>query len=250
MPDIDPTSVAIIFVALGLGGLTKGLTGFGLPLVSVPVMASIIGLDRALAIMVLPAVASNFWLLWVQRAHLSSARRYIPLVLASIPGIAFGGYLLTHIDRRWLLGALAGWIVIYVIGVVRRHPSETPREFPLWRTIAVGLVGGTSQGATGISTPIVGTYLDSLALKPGAYVFASAAIYQVFWFSTGASLGAFGLFSTERAIESLLALLPVAIFVPFGAWLSGRISPEGFSKLVRALLVLIAARLVYLAIGA
>jgi len=248
MPEIDPASIAIIFVALGLGGLTKGLTGFGLPLVSVPVMAGIIGLDRALAVMVLPSVASNIWLMWVHRAHFRTAKTYIPLLLASLPGIALGGYLLTHIAERWLLAVLAGWIVIYVAGAMRRHPEEERKEIPLWRVAAIGLAAGTSQGATGITTPIVGTYLDSLALKPGAYVFASAVIYQVFWFSTGASLGAFGLFSVDRAAESLIALLPVSLFVPFGAWLSGRISPAGFSKLIKALLALIALRLVYLAI--
>ena len=44
-----------------LAGTVKGIVGFGLPLVSITLLTPIYGLVDAIAVMVLPAVVTNFW---------------------------------------------------------------------------------------------------------------------------------------------------------------------------------------------
>jgi len=50
-------------LALAAGSLVKGVSGLGLPLTAIPVMAGYMDVDRAVAIIVLPGVLLNFWLL-------------------------------------------------------------------------------------------------------------------------------------------------------------------------------------------
>ena len=66
---MSPESLVIIFLALAAGSFVKGISGLGLPLTAIPVMAGYMDVDRAVAIMVLPGVFLNFWLLWTYREH-------------------------------------------------------------------------------------------------------------------------------------------------------------------------------------
>ena len=54
-------------MALGLGGLTKGLTGLGLPLISVPVLATFVGVEQAVLTMIIPSTGLNFYPAWTHR---------------------------------------------------------------------------------------------------------------------------------------------------------------------------------------
>ena len=59
IPELAWQELLIIAVALGVGGATKGLTGLGLPMVAVPVMAGFLGVERAVLIMILPVLVLN-----------------------------------------------------------------------------------------------------------------------------------------------------------------------------------------------
>ena len=54
MPELDPPALLAICVALSLGGLLKGATGMGTPVVAVPVMAAFVDVKLAVIIMVIP----------------------------------------------------------------------------------------------------------------------------------------------------------------------------------------------------
>ena len=61
MPQIplDPTELAVVFLAIGAGAFIKGLTGTGFPLVAVPVMAVFLGVEHAVIVLQIPNLVSN-----------------------------------------------------------------------------------------------------------------------------------------------------------------------------------------------
>ena len=59
----------IMFVALALGGLFKGMTGLGLPLITIPVMATFLGVERAVLIMLIPSSSLNAYQVWMHRSE-------------------------------------------------------------------------------------------------------------------------------------------------------------------------------------
>ena len=72
-----PESLIIMFVALAAGSLVKGISGLGLPLVAIPVMAGFMDVDRAVAIMIIPGFLMNCYLLWHIGNTLSTLLHYL-----------------------------------------------------------------------------------------------------------------------------------------------------------------------------
>lgn len=245
--NIDAQAVAIIVVAIALGSLIKGVTGAGLPQIAIPVMAVFLGVERSVVIMAIPGIVSNGWLMWRFRAHLPGTRDLPRLLPAGAIGALAGTWLLTSLDPRILSAVLAGIIVVYVAVKWRRPelalaPATTRRLSP-----PVGLAAGTLQGATGISGPLVTTWLHSYRLPPPVYVSALVTMFQVFGVVQAVSLLGLGLFTPSRVFEGLLALVPMLVFLPLGAHLATRMSARTFDGWI---LTLLAASAVKLAHGA
>ncbi len=248
MAGLDFQALVIISLAVSLGSFVKGFTGFGLPLFSIPIMAGFIGLDHAVAVMIIPSIVSNFLLLWTNRRQKPDLTLFGPLLVTSIFGIFLGAWLLQSIPTSWLMVFLASWIFLYVAmqkSRLRFHLNKSQNRIagPI-----TGFIAGISQGSSGVTTAIIVSYLHALDLQPRSFVYANALIYQAFWFVTGAALWAFGMFDLGRAGESLYALIFVLVFVPMGSWLTDRVDKARFENLIFLFLLLIAGRLVYLAV--
>jgi hypothetical protein len=100
------------------------------------------------------------------------------------------------------------------------------------------------QGATGISGPVVASYMHALRLTKGAYILCANLIFQVFMLAQFVSLGALGLMTWERIQLGLLACIPVAVVLPVAIAISRRISQRLFSGFVVLLLAAMEIRLI------
>ena len=75
----------IVAIALAAGGTAKGLTGLGLPMVAVPVLAGFLGVERAVMIMIMPVLVLNIWLSWTLRDCAKEVPEMRRLLLAMAP---------------------------------------------------------------------------------------------------------------------------------------------------------------------
>ena len=248
VPELELPVLLVIFAAIGVGSLVKGMTGFGLPLIAVPFMAPFIGLDHALAVMVLPSLLSNVWIMTAQRAHNPGWARFIPLMAASLLTIGLGTWVLVRVPERFLLMFMAFWLLAYLVWHFFRRGKDLSLKSQKVLGPIIGVMAGFTQGTTGITTPFVVTYLHALKLKPQAYVYANAIVYQVFWIVHGAFLWWFGLFDLGRLWEGVLALIPMAIFLPIGIHFTGRLKHSLFDRIIIVLMVVLSAWLFYSAV--
>jgi uncharacterized membrane protein YfcA len=236
--------VVIIVLAISVGAVIKGATGGGLPQVAIPVMAPFIGVEHAVVIMALPGVVSNTWLAHHHREEYPRTRDLPSLVSLSVVGAVVGTVALKSLDGRVLSAVLVVVIVAYV-AVVLVHPGfHLPARLTRVASPPVGLVGGVLQGSTGISGPLFTTYLHGFRLLPAAYIFSLAVLFGVGAVVQAVTLAALGLYTGTRLLESLLILLPIAVFQPIGSWASTRLSRATFQRVT---LVLVAASAVSLA---
>lgn len=236
-------SLAIILIALALGAIVKGITGLGLPLVAMPVLANVIGVQHAVAVMVIPGLASNTLLIHKQWSHAHAMPELWALMLFGVVGAVIGTWGLSSLDERLLSLAVATMIGLYLmLMIVRPHARISPR---LSRVLTpfVGLGAGVIQGSTGVSGPIVGTYLVAFRLEPAAYVFAAACTFQAMAVVQLFALAWFGVFTLDRAIEGLIAVIPILIVVPIAARLTSRISRRKFELGLGAVLIALGGRL-------
>jgi uncharacterized membrane protein YfcA len=225
---MDPEAYVVIFVAIAVGSFGKALTGFGLPLIAIPVMASVIGVETAVVTMVLPSTVSNIWLVWTHRRQAKAIQGLWPTLVAGACGIFAGTWILSALDERALSLILAGWIAVYLLSLLVRGGVHIPMAKGKYLSPPVVLVAGGVQGATGIAGPIVAPFFHAFRLEPPAYVFVISVVFLVFGFSQFAAMSTLGLFTMDRIIGGLIALVPVVIATPLGIRLSRTISRRAF----------------------
>lgn len=240
---LDPLELLVIVLALTIGGFIKGVTGSGLPQIAIPVMAVFLGVERSVVIMVIPGIVSNGFLIWRNRGEFSGTRDLPVLLGTGIVGAVAGTYLLTALDQRVLSTILAASVLVYVAMRLTRPELELAPRTTRWFAPPVGFAAGALQGASGISGPLLTTWLHSYRLAPAAYVLSLTTMFQVFSIAQGVTLVGLGMFSVDRLVEGFLALIPLAVVIPLGSRLAGRLPRELFDRVVLVLIAVSAIEL-------
>lgn len=238
-------ALAVIFVALFAGSFAKGVTGIGLPLVAVPVMAPFLGVERAVVVMIPPALATNLWLLWEHR-RAARALPAVGLMLAfAAAGAVVGTWALAWLDDRVLMIFLAAWLGLYLLSVALRVRLAPGPEAGRVAGPATGALAGVLQGATGMSGPIVAPYFHAMRLEPSVYVLAATCVFTVAQAAQAAAQLGFGLLTWPRLAEGLLALVPALLAMPAALRVQRRLPALWFNRAVLALLAAMEAKLLY-----
>lgn len=245
MPELAWQELLIIAIALAAGGTAKGLTGLGLPMVAVPVLASFLGVERAVMIMIMPVIVLNVWLTWTLRDCRSEVPEMPRLLLPSIPGILLGAVILYYADDRLLATGLALWILIYLARRAMVKPMKLAGDARRRVAPAVGFAAGTMQAATGISAPVLVPYVDGLGLTTRGYVFAVATVFTMLSGTHFLVMMSLQAYTVDQLAESMLAVIPAVAFVPLGAKLRALLDPDMFSKIIRVVMFIMAMRLIY-----
>ena len=237
------SELLIIGLFLGLGGLMKGATGMGLPLIAVPALAAYLGVPHALALMTAPVLVTNAWQVWRLRGHRHGLGFLAILLAASVFGVAAGTWLLVSLPAGTLALMLSIVILVYV--AVRLLRPDLRLSFSLGRRLspAVGFAAGVLHGSTGISAPVAVTFVSALQLSRPQFVFAVSTLFLGFTVAQVPTLAAAGVLTPGRALVSALAVAPVLLMMPVGQWLAEKLSAKAFDRLILAALVGIAAKL-------
>ncbi len=231
-----------------MGAFAKSVTGLGLPLVAIPVIASFLGVETAVVVMALPTVVTNVWMLWEHRASASQTRELPVLLTTGTVGVVVGTAILRVADPRWLALALAMVIFGYLALRLARPGLALRASITTQLSPFAGGLAGLAQGATGISGPVVSTYLHAFRLPAGAFLFSTNAMFLVFALVQVVAFIATGLYQ-GRVAPSLLALLPVALVFPAGLAVGRRMDVERFDRALLALLFLSGLKQVSDALG-
>lgn len=236
-------------VAVVVGALVKSVTGIGLPPIAIPVLAVFVGPQEAIVIMTLSTIVTNAYLSWTYRDAADETRHLVPMTLAGIGGAPLGVYFLTNIDAV-LMGAVLGSIVIVYVAFSLWKPNLAIREETARRAaIPVGLAGGALQGATGLSSVVLASYIHALGISPRAFVFTISLLFQVFAVVQAIGFVVAGAYNEGIVVASVVAAAAASVVLALGTRLSPRVSPRLFHRLVLAVLTLSAVRLLYDAIA-
>jgi uncharacterized membrane protein YfcA len=242
---LGPGEIAVLIVGLAVAGLAKGMSGMGLPLIATPILAGAFGPRMAVTIVTIPIFAANTLLLVQGMRDRSLLRGIVPFMAASAIGTAIGTVLLATIDQR----SFALLITLMVVLFLARGDRLLGDDPAALRARILGplvcFVGGVLQGTTSIASPIVGSYFHAQRLRPAAFVFVLAAIFQLN--STVQLIGYTlqGLYTPEVVAIGLIGLVPTLLALAVGIWARGRLDPNLFRRLIIALLVLSVANLLW-----
>jgi uncharacterized membrane protein YfcA len=237
--------VLAVIGSISIGALLKGITGAGLPLLAVPMLASITRVEDAVVLMVLPGLVANSMLVFSHRRNWQVLKDHRPFLIAGFIGAFIGTWLLSALDDRWLKLLLIAWLGLYLFQYFfHRQAGErltnAPRVAPL-----LGLAAGTVQGASGISAHVVAPYFHARKLKMQAYAFALGFAFLLFSVGQFTAISALDLFTKERLSVSLLALLPTIIFIQLGIRLSHKTNEVIFNRIIIGLFIAMEIKLIF-----
>ena len=245
---MSTTELIVVGVASAVAMLAKSATGLGYPLIAIPILAAMAGVETAVVVVTLPNAAANLLVGWRTRRARSETRDVFVLSATSALGASLGAFVLVSAPEKPLLIVLASTVLLFVIrslwfGEVAVSPSVGRRASPL-----VGTVTGVMQGAVGVSGPIIGSWLYAYRLPREAYIFSLSVLFLIAGVAQITTLASIGAYDSDRLIAAAVGFGPVLAVLPVGEHLRSRLSGLQFDRFVLALLAVSGITLVFRAL--
>lgn len=240
---IDWNGLFLGATAFALGGVLKGATGAGAPLLAVPLLAMLYDIRLAIALFTLPSLVPNIWQGWAYRHHLPPNALVFGFAFGGAIGAGVGTAILVSLPSELLMLGVAAAVLIYVAFRLARPDWALDIQVAVRLAIPVGFVGGVLQGAAGLSAPVSITFLNAIKMERGAFIAAISVFFAVMALIQIPLLLACGVLTPVRAALSAGALVPLLAAMPLGAALARRMSRTMFDRIILGLLTLIALRI-------
>ena len=167
---MDVNLIVTAVSGLFLAGIIKGATGIGYSSCALPFLVASLGLKEAIVLVVAPAMASNVAVLFTTGSLKHSLRKFWPLYVATLPGILFGVFLLTWVDKRIPTQVLGVIICAYAILALLRPALTISPRIARAAQVPVGLSNGVLTGFTGSQVMPLMPYMLALNLEPALFV--------------------------------------------------------------------------------
>ena len=226
-----PPTLVLIAGVFFFAGLVKGTIGLGLPVVVTAALAAPLGLQTAVALLVVPAFITNIWQGLVGGRFKALAFRLAPMLLPAVVGIWAGVKVLAYADGRLLTVVLGVILTGYAMLALIKAEMPHPRDLEPWLSPPVGLVSGFLFGLMG-SYMIPGVlYVQALRLGRDAFVQALGITFCTISLTLGVMLTRERLFTGDVAVVSAAALIPTILGMLVGQRLRRHLDEARFRRL-------------------
>ncbi len=231
-----------VALILGLAAFTQSLTGFGVALVSMPLLSMVIGVKQAAPLVALISLFVEVGILWRYRAHLA-LRPVLHLAVASFFGVPLGVWGLRHLPERPVAMGLG--VVLAGYGLYALAGWRLPKLEGKGWAWGAGWLSGVLGGAYNASGPPVILYGHARQWPPARFKANLQAYFLLnssLVFLTHLAAGTIRPSTWRLAAWSLPAL---AAGLVLGATMDRWLSPSAFRKMVLIALVLLGARMLW-----
>lgn len=231
----------LVFIIVFFAIFTQSVTGFGLALVSMPLLVTILGIQTAAPLVAFfGLIAEAILLAYYRRAF--NLRVVWRLILASLFGIPLGVWALGNVNEAvvlTVLGLIVGGYALYAL-LNLRLPAISQ---PIW-AYGAGFLAGVLGGAYIAAGPPIIIYGNARQWPPAEF---KGNLQGFFLFNTMVIVGAHllaGNYTLEVWRASLVAIPAVAAGIAAGLLLSKRLSAPLFRKIVLWLLIVLGVWLI------
>lgn len=238
--------IALAVTGIALGGFLKGATGAGAPVVGVPVLALVVGVQQSVAIFAVLNLISNIWQAWAFQHAIEQPRLVRRFAISGCIGALLGTFLLASLSTEILMAGLAMIVFLYIGLRLARPGWQISRETGERISAAAGFAGGVMQGAGGLSAPVSVTFLNAMRLERAEFIGTISVFFLMMSVTQVPGLIAVGLLDLKGIGLGLLACIPLFGAMPIGAIAARRVSKEVFDRLILIFLAIVATRLLFI----
>ncbi len=242
----DPYIMIAILIAFALGGILKGATGAGAPIITIPVIAAFYDVRIAVIIMVLPNLLINVVQLYQFRKTILPPFFTISFALGGGIGAFLGTILLVHLPIKTLTLSVAFIVIVYIILKLFVPTWKLAYDKAKKIVFLMGAGGGVLQGTAGLSAPISITFLNSMKLERNQFIPTISVYFGILSVFQMPTLYYYNLLSIELMFISCISTIILMCFMPLGSWIGKSVSKDSFDKITLILLGFIALRIIYL----
>ena len=231
-------------LAVYLGGLIQGLTGFGFSMVTVPLLVIFISPKMVVPAVLILSLVVNM-VLFLKLREWVDLRRIRSLIIFGIAGMPVGVFLLVVLDAGLLKILIGSVILLFAIAFLMGLRREIQNE--QYGFAAVGVVSGLLNGSIKMAGPPVILFLTNQGLAKQPF---RASLVSYFLFVNLATVPVFclGGVMTVSVARYAILLIPVLIAgVLTGNQLARVVAEERFR--VIALIIVVAAALLSILSG-
>lgn len=243
--DFNVTHFAVICLAFSLGALVKGISSFGLPTVSVPILIMVLPLPTAISILAVPLVLSNFYQMMMAGDVKGSVQRHWSLYVTVLGTLPIGVYFLAAADTD-TLSIILGVVLIFVTSMeLLGLTFDFVKNKQAIIAPVVGIFSGVIGGMTSLFAIMPIFFLVAIGLNKERFVSAVSVLL-----CSGSAVLALCLQRTDHlgvleAVYGLLGMIPIMLFIWIGTQLRKRVDQDFFRKVVLGLILLIGISMIY-----
>ena len=242
----DTITIIAILIAFALGGILKGATGAGAPIVTIPVIAAFYDVRVAVIIMVIPNLLTNIGQIYQFRKTILPSFFTVSFAVGGGIGAFVGTILLAKLSIKILTLSVAFIVIIYIFLKLIVPFWKLMYEKATKLVFILGVAGGVLQGTAGLSAPISITFLNAMKLERNQFIPTISVYFGVMSIFQMPTLYYYDFLNFEIIIASLVSTIVLLSFMPIGSWIAKSVSKEKFDKITLILLAFIAVRIIYL----
>jgi uncharacterized protein len=207
--DLMPDGLVIfIFIAavFALAGFVKGVTGLGLPTISMGLLAIVMPPVEAAAILILPSLLTNVWQMVAGPSLWAVVRRVWPMMLAVCLGTWAGLGFMTGSQARYGTALLGGALAIYALTGLVAVDFQISRAWEPFLGPLAGAITGVITAATGVFVIPAVPYLQAIGLEKEDLVQALGLSFTVSTIALAVNVTAAGGLNVSMAWPTVVAL--------------------------------------------
>jgi uncharacterized membrane protein YfcA len=237
---LDTFLVALIIF---FGIFVQSVTGFGLALVAMPLLATMVGLVVAAPLIALIAMVNRVMMIFYYREHFDFHEIW-RLMLASVLGIGIASLLFSHAGESHAFEILLGFIIVGYALLNIINP-RFPRLEETWWAYPFGIASGILARLYNVGGPPAIMYANGRNWPPAqfktnlqAFALISSALVLLARVANGE-------YTMEVMRYFWVSLPPAVLALVAGVFLDRYINPIRFRRVILMLLVIIGFSLIF-----
>ncbi len=245
----EPTTLLAIGGTFLLAGTVKGVTGLGLPTVSLALLTVAYDLPTAMALLLVPSFVTNCWQAITGGNGIAILRRLWPFLLMATVTVWIGAAALTRVNLSLLTALLGVLLVTYAVVNLSGVRIAIPARHEIWAGPLIGSANGVLTGMTGSFVVPGVMFLQAIGLSRDQLIQAMGMLFTASTLALAAALQKANFLTVEQGLLSAGAVLPAIAGMMFGQRLRKNLSEQRFRKVFFVALLVLGAYITVSALG-
>ncbi len=241
---MELAAIALVLFAYAAAGFVKGTTGLGFSTTALPLIVFATGHHEAMALVLAPSIASNIVVMVQVGGFGAALRRFWPLYLGLVPGLACGLWVLSRTSPTATAAVLGIVLILYGLWGLAQPHWRLPIRWNRPLAAPVGALTGLVNGVTGSQVFPILPFLLAFDLSAALFVQAINISFTLSSVIMAIGLSQIGLITTTVLTVSVVGLLPAWAALAAGGWVRRRLSEAAFRRAVLLVLLIIGVGLI------